>query len=478
MLRHINAFFTQIHGLFLFVFLSLAITDIKAQTSFPSDTSYFVPWDDNYNLLLAVNKLDSASIVLLLNRGANINTTTADGVTPLMYAAESGNFSIVSLLVERGADINKKPFNGATALIVSSKNNFYEIAEYLVSKKVELNSRDSEGVTAVNYSAALNNYDVMDMLIFYGADKETADNKGNTPLISAAFNNCLEAADLLIQNGALVDATDNDGYTALMTAIQKGNNDIVNLLIDKGANIHAVNNGGYSALAFAVSNSNYDLSETLINMGADVNQKTESGYSIIEIARSVKDDEIVDLLQANDAKFNMNPHFNTLALGPYLDFNFTDYMNGFQGSIQDTKYGIGFNGSFGFRPVANRILLDVSDTVSYQYWERRYYFSAGIDKRFDLNKDKNIATGPYLGLNEIFTFGGYRGSDAKPDRKFITSPSFGWFYSGNYFKTWLAYQYLNYKTPEIKPGRINLGIAVNINLTKKRHLDKRIDWLE
>ncbi len=464
--------------LFLLVIISLFSISTFGQVEVSSDTSYFVPWDDDYNLLLAVNKGDSSSVVLLLNRGANINTTTVDGVTPLMYASESGNLSLVKLLTERGANLNKKPYNGETALIVAAKKNYYEIAEYFAIQKVELNLRDSEGVSAVNYAAALNNFDVMDMLIFYGADKEAGDNRGNTPLISAAYNNCLEATDLLIQNGALIDAVDSDGYTALMTAIQKGNRDIAYLLIEKGADIKAVNKGGFSALAFAVSASDFEMSEALINMGAEVNLKTESGYTILEIAKSVNDDEIVDLLQTNDAKNNLNPHFNTLSLGPYFDFNFTDYMNGFQGSILDNKYGIGFSGSFGFRPQANRVLMEVSDTVSFQYWERRYYFSAGLEKKFDLISNNDKATGPYIGITELITFGGYRGSDANPATKFITAPSVGWYYSGNTFRTWVGYQYINYKTPEIKPGRINLGIAVNINLSKKRLSDKKIQWLE
>jgi ankyrin repeat protein len=466
---------TKIFQTLILSFLSMSLI---AQTTSPSDTSYFVPWDDNYNLLLAVDKADTLSIKLLLDRGASVNTTTIDGVTPLMYAAESGNLNIVKLLVDRGSDINKKPFIGASALIMAAKKNYYEIAEYLVSKKANLNIRDDEGVTAVHYAAAFNNFDVMDMLIFYGADMELADYKGNTPLISTAYNNSVEAADLLLQNGALIDTVDIYGFSALMTAIQRGNMEMAYLLIDKGANIHAVNEGGYSALAFAVTAKDADLTETLINMGANVNQKTKSGYSILEIARLTNDDEVIELLQSNDAKSNLNAHFNTFSLGPYLDFNFTDYMNGIQGSILDSRYGIGLNGGFGFRPIANRVLFKESDTLSYQFWERRYYLYAGVDKKFDFLRNNDVATGPYLGVNEYFTFGGYKGSEKNPPIKLITSPSAGWYFSNNYFRAWIGYQYLDYKTPEIKPGRIILGISVNISLIKRGLTNKKIDWLE
>ncbi len=464
--------------LFPILILALFTKDLNAQTVTPPDTSYFVPWDDNYNLILAVDRADTISVKLLLNRGANVDANTFEGVTSLMYASESGNLDLVKILVESGADLNKKPVNGATALIVAAQKNYYDIAEYLVGKKAELNIKDEEGVTALHYAAAYNNFDIMDMLVFYGADKESSDYRGNTPLISASFNNCLESVDLLLQNGANIDANDNDGFTALMTAIQQGNTDIAYLLLEKGADIHAINKGGYSALTFAIMLPDIELTDELIKLGSDVNQKTEAGYSNLEIAKLSKEDEIVDLLQANDAKNNLNPHFNILSVGPYIDFNFTDIMNGLQVSLVDDKYGIGINGGFCFRPVANRVLDEVSNTLSIQYWERRFYFYAGLDKKFNLLSGSSFHTGPYLAVNELYSFGNYRGSDEYPEKIFITAPSIGWFYSNNAFKSWIGYQYMDFKTPEIKPGRINLGISVNISRTKKRLVNKKILWLE
>jgi uncharacterized protein len=460
------------------LFLVLVSPGITGQINSGRDTSYFVPWDDNYNLILAVDKEDTISIKLLLDRGANVNSTTVEGVTPLMYACESGNLDIVKLLVERGADLNKIPYTGPSALIAATKKNFYEIAEYLVGKKANLNIRDDEGITAVNYAAAFNNYDVMDMLIFYGADMNLPDSKGNTPLISAAYNNSIEAADLLLQNGALPDSTDRNGFTALMVAIQRGNTDMAYLLIDKGADIHAINKGGFTALTFAVIAIDQDLAENLINMGANVNQKTLSGYSILEYAKISGDDEIIELLKSNDAKISLNPHFDILSIGPYLDFNLTDFMNGLTISLPDSRYGIGINGGFGFRPLANRILVKESESISFQYWERRYYFYLGLDKKFDFIKSPDVSSGPYLGFNEHLTFGGYRGSDNHPQTKLITAPLAGWYYSNKIFTTWIGYQYVDFKTPDIKPGRINLGISLNIKLNRKDLTEKKIDWLE
>jgi ankyrin repeat protein len=42
---------------------------------------------------------------LLLERGARVNATRADGTSPLYYAAKSGSTNLVELLLSRGAGV-------------------------------------------------------------------------------------------------------------------------------------------------------------------------------------------------------------------------------------------------------------------------------------------------------------------------------------------------------------------------------------
>ena len=53
---------------------------------------------------------------LLLEKGANANAATNDGVTPLMYAAHRGRVETVKLLLAKGAGAGSKDFKGKTAL--------------------------------------------------------------------------------------------------------------------------------------------------------------------------------------------------------------------------------------------------------------------------------------------------------------------------------------------------------------------------
>ena len=426
-----------------------------------TDTSYFISGDDDFNLIISTDKSDLANVQLLLKRGANINVTTFEGVTPLMYAVQNDNLEMVRLLVEDSADINKKPVSGATALITASMQNYYEIAEYLVQKGADLEIRDENGVSAVLYAAAYNNFDIMDMLIYYGADINTRDNDGNTPLIAAAFNNCFEAVDLLIQNGADLNLTDENGYTALMVAIQQHNSEIVGLLLDSGADVNPVNDSGMSSLALAVVAKDLPLIEQLVEKGIDVNLVTNYKKSIIELARETKDEDIINYLESQDAKGTWSPSFDRATLGLVLNFNHTDYMNGLHIGALESKYQLGINFGFLFRPAANRILAEVSN-VNYQFWERRYYFYVGLEKRFKIiETSKNTQSGPFVGINEILTFGGYRGSSLNPKVRLITAPSLGWYFYKQNWGIRAGYEYLNFKTPEIIPGRFTFTLTLN-----------------
>lgn len=60
-------------------------------------------------------------VTLLLDRGADMNGSGYDGMTPLHYAVHrlplaAGNLEFVTLLLDRGADVNARDDNGCTPL--------------------------------------------------------------------------------------------------------------------------------------------------------------------------------------------------------------------------------------------------------------------------------------------------------------------------------------------------------------------------
>ncbi len=443
-----------------------------------NDTSYFIPYDNDFNLILAASKGHQNNVEFLISRGADVNAMTFEGVTPLMYASDNGDIDIVILLVENGADVNVQPLSGLTALIGASKSNHFHVAEYLASHGANANFKDTYGVTAVHYAAAYNFYELADMLIFYGSDPDMPDKKGNTPLITASFNNCYEAADILLQNEVHIDASDKNGFTALMAAIQNNNQEIIKLLLSGGADINHISAAGITPLVLAVKYQDQYLTRRLFEMGVKAEEQKGKSIDILDIAQENMDEDMMEILRANGIEPLIRPNFNRITFGPSADMNFSDFMNGFNLGILDAKYNAGLFTGFFFRPLANRVLYEISEDTSFQYWERRYFFYAGIEKRFALfNKTRTLHSGPVIGVKEILSYGSYRGSISKPETRLITVPEAGWYYLKRSFLFQIKYEYMNFKTPKIKPGRINFSVYYTLPMKKKSLMEKNISWL-
>lgn len=438
------------------------------------DTSYFTKSGDNLNLIIAADLGQIEHVNLLLSRGADINSTTYEGVTALMYASNNGDSAMLKFLLENGADPDKQPLNGISALIASARSNHFKIAEYLITHGADPDLKDINGVTALHYAAAYNFYELTDMLIFYGADAEIPDNEGNTPLISSCFNNCYEAADILLQNKVLINTCAKNGFTALMTAIQENNHDIIELLLSRGSEINKSNKAGVSPLSLAVRNGNYEIVNKLFQLGARSSKKAD----LKGIAKENKDKLMLEILTENDIKSYHFPRWNQLLTGSSINFNSTDFMNSFNLGILDSRLNTGLSCGFSFRPVANIIHEEFYNNIIYQYWERRYYAYLGAEKRFPLiSLSDNIVTGPFLGLKGLFTYGNYRGSINKAAEEFILAPFLGWNLNYKFLILNFNYEYLIHEFPETRPGRYNFSILFTINIQRKKLLNNQISWL-
>ncbi len=75
---------------------------------------------------------------MLLERGVNINTVTADGATPLYLAAQNDHVEIVKMLLEKEADVNKVRANGATPLFIAAQNGHVEVVKIVLAAKANM----------------------------------------------------------------------------------------------------------------------------------------------------------------------------------------------------------------------------------------------------------------------------------------------------------------------------------------------------
>jgi ankyrin repeat protein len=72
-------------------------------------------------LHLAASSGHTNVVVLLLDKGAKIDSTEKDGATPLHFAAQEGCLNAVKLLLDRGASVNARDKQGRTPLTRSEQ---------------------------------------------------------------------------------------------------------------------------------------------------------------------------------------------------------------------------------------------------------------------------------------------------------------------------------------------------------------------
>ena len=82
-------------------------------------------------LMLAAFRGDTAGVINLLERGADVNARDADGDTALMFAAHRGHGLIVALLLQYGANVYARARNGWTAKKAAQSGLHRRIAEVL-----------------------------------------------------------------------------------------------------------------------------------------------------------------------------------------------------------------------------------------------------------------------------------------------------------------------------------------------------------
>jgi len=218
-------------------------------------------------LFKAVDKGDAQKVKALLEKGADPNVYTEDGLFPLWRATANNNQEITKLLLENGATVdleNKTSSGSLTSLIYPSQEGYFEIVKLLVDHGAD-----------INYNAF----------------------KGFTPIRIAARNGHLNIIKYLAEHGAKIDVKAEDGATPLEHAASKGHYDVVRFLIDKGANVNTVDKEGDFPLGEAAKYGYTEIMELLIRNKADLSLKNASGKTALDLAKERGQKRAVDLLK-------------------------------------------------------------------------------------------------------------------------------------------------------------------------------------
>ncbi len=169
----------------------------------------------------AIRNGDIQSVARLLDSDpAQLETPDERGWCAIHTACECGNSSIVRLLIERGADVNAQTDDGlyCTALDMAAGNGSAGVVELLLSAGARLDIRDDYEHTPIHTAAIYGRPKALEALICAGADvNDRVD--GWTPLTYAEAH--IEDRQSRPRFSEHVPSATEEEYEAVVTILRR-----------------------------------------------------------------------------------------------------------------------------------------------------------------------------------------------------------------------------------------------------------------
>nr|BAX76612.1 transient receptor potential cation channel subfamily A member 1 [Patiria pectinifera] len=268
--------------------------------------SYIDAQDKNQRtpLLLATQRSSWRSVLLLLEKGADVTVTDSEGrnvlhlivlyggslemlgreffkrpeaaillnhadssgCTPMHYATREGCIKAVQGLMELGATVNLKNKDKQSPLHFAARYGRFNTCKQLLDSNIGpniINETDSEGMTALHIASWFGHYRVVKLLMFKGALLHK-DHNGRSPMHLAAMEDYTNTMDVLhAVHSHLINWKDDDENTALHLAAVEGKANAVVFLLDHGAEVKR-NKNNQTVMDVTIEAHNKDVALAII----------------------------------------------------------------------------------------------------------------------------------------------------------------------------------------------------------------------
>ena len=255
------------------------------------------------SLIEAISKRNEEEINLLLSQGANVETTCAEMMSPLMHAVTLRAPDIVSTLLEHGASVDVS-LSGWTPLHKAVDLGDVASMRLLLSHGADIEFKSPlEFVNAQSAKARIR-------AIASGEPNVESDNvsvsdRGWTPLHRASRKDNEAVVRFLLDHGADIEAQTPEKFTPLMCACENLHPAIVDLLLMREANIHACDAAGWRPIHRALVNRCPEplnpVLPLLLDHEADINARCNFGKAPLHYAVEKNDATTVSYLLSKDA---------------------------------------------------------------------------------------------------------------------------------------------------------------------------------
>jgi len=192
--------------------------------------------DGSSALMVAARRAGGVAVAAyLLEKGADIGASTADGITPLHRAAESGDVDMIKLLLERGANVNAQRKGDRAPLASAVVFGHGAAVRYLLSNGAKPNLGD----VGLSRAVFQGNVEIVKALLEAGAELKTSGMVfpgfgGPEPILALAcfsYNSNPQIVRMLLDRGADPAGKSQQGRTPLELARERGYEEVAKLLV-------------------------------------------------------------------------------------------------------------------------------------------------------------------------------------------------------------------------------------------------------
>lgn len=239
------------------------------------------------------------------------------GLTALVFAARQGSMEAAKALLEGGAEINETDADGHTPLLIAILNNHDDLAQMLIDQGADVNLADKDGRTPLFTAVDQHDVDWSDRPFVKETDKLSSLDVIKSLVGHGAQVNAQLTAASIIKKAAQdsPDRTISAGGTAFMRAARSGDVEVMRYLLDHGANPKLSNKDGANALMLAAGLGYTDANRSTeaealaavkmcLDLGFDVNAATDKGETAMHGAAKRGADSIIQYLAAKGANVN------------------------------------------------------------------------------------------------------------------------------------------------------------------------------
>lgn len=217
----------------------------------------------------AMNKAQHLNVAeYLIEQGANVNATDWYGESPLWAAVDVRNLDVSGATTDNGVD-RAAALGLIERLLDAGADPNTRIREYpperrFITRLGSLSWVDFTGQTPFLRAALAGDTTTMKLLLVHGADPNIETFAGTTPLMAAAGVNwvanqtfdegdqaLLEAVRMAHALGNEIDAVNSMGLSAVHGAANRGSNDVLAYLAEHGAALDLADNEGRTARIWA-----------------------------------------------------------------------------------------------------------------------------------------------------------------------------------------------------------------------------------